>query len=77
MIEQLRRGLSHVNILHLSDLHFSFKNSAQSNLLRGPLLNDLEQLSGTYYKPDLVVFSGDIVRDPDEPVRILPCGGVY
>jgi|GEM_PF-4095162 len=54
------------SVLHLSDLHFSNKHAAQSNLIRDAFWNDLNTIIQDYGKPNAVVFSGDIVNNPDE-----------
>ncbi|WP_168320907.1 metallophosphoesterase [Rhizobium leguminosarum] len=54
------------SVLHLSDLHFSNKHAAQSNMLRDAFWSDLNQLMQDFGKPNVVVFSGDIVNNPDE-----------
>lgn len=52
-----------MEILHLSDLHFQRGNAGQHNLLTDALLKDIDKLSG---KPELIVFSGDLVHNPDD-----------
>lgn len=53
-------------ILHLSDLHYSNKHAAQSNMLRDAFWSDLSTVLQEYGKPAGVIFSGDIVNNPDE-----------
>ncbi len=55
-----------MHILHLSDLHFSQNNYELTNLLNEVLIPDLSRLGDNIDKPDFVVFSGDLVHDPDE-----------
>jgi len=55
-----------VNILHLSDLHFSKKSNFSQKIVLDAALNRLEKLSNSNLAPDLVVFSGDLVWAADE-----------
>lgn len=55
-----------LNILHLSDLHFSLKNNNQSTFIRLPLFNDFRNLHNLVGNIDYVIISGDLVHNPDE-----------
>tara|TARA_R110002020_G_C16281727_1_gene771877 strand:+ start:810 stop:2534 length:1725 start_codon:yes stop_codon:yes gene_type:complete len=54
------------SVLHLSDLHFSNKHAAQHNLIRDAFWVDLNNQIQEHGKPNVVVFSGDVVNNPDE-----------
>ena len=54
--------MSIINILHLSDLHYSAKkDSHNQEIVLTALKNDLVKLCEGSYKPDFVIFSGDLV----------------
>ncbi|MCI5043385.1 MAG: metallophosphoesterase [Aquisalinus sp.] len=55
-----------VNILHLSDLHYSKKNNFDQLLVLDSLKEHLRVLSDSNKSPDLIVFSGDLVHSADE-----------
>lgn len=58
-----------VNILHLSDLHFTKKSTRESHniqVVTDAFLKDLGTLCSDFLTPDLVVFSGDLVRQATE-----------
>jgi hypothetical protein len=52
-----------MHILHLTDLHYQTNNPFQKNLIAA-LLADLKSNGSS---PDFVVFSGDLVKNPDDP----------
>src|SRR3546814_69662 len=56
-----------INVLHLSDLHYDRKKVIQYNqrLLLDALLRDIEKMCSRSLKPDIIVFSGDLVQDGD------------
>ncbi len=56
-----------MRILHLSDLHLTQTNSEQRTQMQRHLIQDLEHISSDETEADLVLFSGDLVNDPDEP----------
>ncbi|WP_338156393.1 metallophosphoesterase [Bradyrhizobium elkanii] len=51
--------------MHITDLHFTRTNAFQAALIRS-LLDDLDRLRQRGYEPDFLVFSGDLVNNPDE-----------
>jgi 3',5'-cyclic AMP phosphodiesterase CpdA len=53
-------------ILHLSDLHFSAKTDFKQNPVMQAFLKDIQAGVTINRSPNLVVFSGDIVHNPDE-----------
>lgn len=54
--------MSHIEILHLSDLHWHPKNPADSQIVIDALIRDLkQQISRDEIAPDLLIFSGDLV----------------
>jgi predicted MPP superfamily phosphohydrolase len=55
-----------INILHLSDLHFTKKNKNNENVVFGALLDDLTIFCSNNRKPDVVVISGDLANNCDE-----------
>ena len=55
-----------VNILHISDLHYSQERQDDHRVINHAFLSDLKKLSATELKPHLVVFSGDFVRSGDD-----------
>lgn len=57
--------MNKLNILHLSDLHFSQKEKSDLLIIGKALLNDLNHLIQTKndLKPDLILFTGDLVFD--------------
>jgi hypothetical protein len=57
--------LERVNILHLSDLHFGRKDKASQSIIVEYFLDDLRRLADSEWHPNFVIFSGDIVNDPD------------
>ena len=56
-----------VSVFHISDLHYSKKYIDQNILLIDPLLRDIESFIEQFRRPDLIIFSGDLVNNPDEP----------
>jgi predicted MPP superfamily phosphohydrolase len=55
-----------MQFLHLTDLHYSKNSPFQIELIKR-LVEDLKKLIASGVAPDLVIFSGDLVNDPDEP----------
>jgi len=53
-------------ILHISDLHFTTRASGKQQILNAPFLADLRRVFMTSGRPDFIVFSGDLVNNPDE-----------
>ncbi|WP_262267385.1 metallophosphoesterase [Microvirga yunnanensis] len=56
-----------VNILHLTDFHYSKRNEDDQRMIIDALLADVTKLSDGSLKPDLIVFSGDLVDRADDP----------
>lgn len=54
-----------MRLVHITDLHFTRGNAFQTALLRS-LLDDLDRLRQKGFEPDFLVFSGDLVNNPDE-----------
>lgn len=54
-----------MRLLHLTDLHFTRGNAFQTALIR-ELLDDLKRLREKGFEADFLVFSGDLVNNPDE-----------
>jgi hypothetical protein len=55
-----------MKLVHLSDLHYA-SNKPFQIALTDALLKDLDQSVAGGFTPDFIVFSGDIVHNPDEP----------
>lgn len=54
--------MAHIEILHLSDLHWHPKNPTDPQIVIDALIRDLEgQISRGEIAPDLLIFSGDLV----------------
>lgn len=49
-------------LLHISDFHYSKKKRREQEIVVDALIRDLETLCVGHRKPDLVVFSGDLVQ---------------
>ena len=62
-----RRFMSRLTILHLSDYHYSQKQTKDTEIVTTALLADLESLREQGLCPDFVVFSGDLVYAGDDP----------
>lgn len=58
--------MTRANILHLSDLHFTHDQSFNHSLYISALTNRVQQFLNSAKQPDIIVFSGDLVNDPDE-----------
>ena len=54
-----------INVLHISDLHYDANRSYDQDRVLQAFLNDLEKISNTEMKPDIAVFSGDLVNNGD------------
>ena len=62
-----------VNILHLSDLHYSARSKVYDReQVISAFLNDVEHFCTNYLSIDMVIFSGDLVNAADEGRRLLP-----
>lgn len=57
---------SPVHILHLSDFHYATKHASKQKQLINALCADLRRVIAQYGRPDVVIFSGDIVNNPDD-----------
>ena len=56
-----------LNILHLSDLHFSKEKENDILIVKEALLKDLKELKRTEgFSPDIVLFTGDLVQAGDD-----------
>jgi predicted MPP superfamily phosphohydrolase len=55
-----------VNILHISDLHYSKNSDHDQRVIYDALFKDVRDLVIKGMKPDLIVFSGDIVANGDD-----------
>lgn len=55
-----------VNILHISDLHYATEQAHDLGVVTQAFTRCLETLSATHLAPDLLVFSGDLVKRGDE-----------
>ena len=55
-----------VNIAHLTDLHFTRRDGYNQSVVIDALTTDLKCLADRRLAPDVIVFSGDLVQDPDE-----------
>lgn len=56
-----------VNILHISDLHFTKRQAYDQEMVLSAFFDDLKKISSGSLRPDLVIFTGDLVNDADEP----------
>jgi len=54
-----------MQLLHLTDLHFTLNQPFQKALIKA-LFDDVEKHVGEGFSADFVVFSGDLVNNPDE-----------
>ncbi len=58
---------NNINILHLSDLHFTRKNNAyDQRVVLEALKSDIREICVGKLRPDMVIFSGDLVQGADE-----------
>jgi predicted MPP superfamily phosphohydrolase len=59
-----------ITILHLSDFHFSQRKAREQEIVVDALVDDLKELCIGHRKPDLILFTGDLVQaagiDPHE-----------
>ena len=55
------------NILHISDLHYKFEHKFNQEIVLNALLDDIRKQSDRVGEPDLIVFSGDLVHNADDP----------
>jgi 3',5'-cyclic AMP phosphodiesterase CpdA len=55
----------HVNILHIRDLHYSADHSHDHDVVIQAFLTDLKSICLKEIRPDLIVFSGDLVQSGD------------
>jgi 3',5'-cyclic AMP phosphodiesterase CpdA len=54
-----------MQFVHITDLHFKANDAFQRELIR-QLLIDLEAAQGKTLNSDFLVFSGDLVNNPDD-----------
>jgi ribosomal protein S14 len=66
LIERSYQGRKSMRLVHVTDLHYATGNAFQRALLKG-LLADFSRLYDSGYMPDFLVFSGDLVNNPDDP----------
>ena len=51
-----------LSILHISDFHFTKRKSREQGIVVDALIKDLEELCIGHRRPDVVIFSGDLVN---------------
>ena len=51
-----------ITILHLSDFHYSKRKSREQGIVVDALIDDLKGLCIGHRKPDLILFTGDLVH---------------
>ncbi len=54
-----------ITILHLSDLHYDSTNEKDMQIVLKALFSDFEKMQETGIKPEIVIFSGDIINAGD------------
>ena len=59
-------AVDRINILHLSDVHVTKKHIVDQRIVLSAFFSDLEKICDSDLAPHYVVFSGDLVNDPDE-----------
>jgi 3',5'-cyclic AMP phosphodiesterase CpdA len=55
-----------LNILHLSDVHYSKKRQDDQRSITQAFLTDVTKLVDNGAKPDLIIFSGDLIDEGDD-----------
>ena len=55
-----------INILYVSDAHITKLHATDQRIVIDALVDDLKQICDSDLAPQFVVFSGDLVNDPDE-----------
>lgn len=55
-----------VNILHLTDVHFTLRSKHDQNVVFDALIRSLKRDANSPLKPDLLILSGDLVDRADE-----------
>jgi predicted MPP superfamily phosphohydrolase len=55
-----------VNILHISDLHYRQRTFSDQKIILDALQKDLEIISNGPLKPDVIMFTGDLVQSADD-----------
>jgi predicted MPP superfamily phosphohydrolase len=55
-----------VNLLHISDLHYNRHWDSNQKIVYEAFLKDLRSSNSKILRPDIIIFSGDIVRDGDD-----------
>ncbi len=58
--------MERINILCLSDAHITRRHATDQKIVLDAFIKDLAQICDTDLAPHYVVFSGDLVNDPDE-----------
>jgi predicted MPP superfamily phosphohydrolase len=59
--------MERINVLYLSDAHITKHHAIDQRIVLDALVKDLKQICDSDLAPQYVVFSGDLVNDPDEP----------
>jgi len=60
-----------LSILHVSDFHFTRRRAREQKIIVDALVADLETLCIGHRKPDLIIFTGDLVN------RLIPLTQVH
>jgi predicted MPP superfamily phosphohydrolase len=60
-----------MEMVHLSDLHYAANDAFQTELIRA-LLADLAERRDKGSHPEFLVFSGDLVKNPDDANGLRP-----
>ncbi len=53
------------NILHVGDIHICKKDFFDEDVVLKAFMKDIEQISKTSLKPDLIICTGDLVQSAD------------
>lgn len=69
--------LDRINVLHLTDLHLCADDSYESEIVIRALCADLNQMTKTFNRPDLIVVTGDLVKSGDTQDDYDRCLGVF
>jgi predicted MPP superfamily phosphohydrolase len=54
-----------ITILHISDFHYSQRKAREQSIVVDALMDDLTKLCIGHRKPDLILFTGDLVQAAD------------
>jgi len=58
-----------LSVLHISDFHFSKRKRREQEIVVDALIDDLSDICIGHRKPDLVIFSGDLVQAAGEDLH--------